>query len=228
MILGTIILSLALLFIERRCLSLSPEQRAVCDRIKNGFYTDTVDLGPVISRSFCQTIIAEAESYAKGHGGWEVDRHEDYPTTDIEATTIPSLVYPIHNIVYRRIVPSMARAFHLDPTFLGIGEIFIAKYSASIQNHQRHLKAHTDGSDFSFVVALNDDFEGGGTRFIKSNIVERPPPGTAIAFCGKTRHEGIAVTKGTRYILAGFMKYGSSRGCDSDSGSGSDSDSDDE
>jgi len=192
--------------------------KTVCERIKNKRYTQIVELGPVLPRAMCRTVIEEAEAYARDHGGWERDRHEDYPTTDIEATDIPSLVYPIHNLVYREIVPKMAKVFHLDPTLLGIGEVFIAKYSTSEPNHQRRLKPHEDGSEFSFVVALNDEFEGGGTRFVASDTVYRPSPGSAIAFCGKTTHEGLDVTHGTRYILTGFLRYGSPEGCsDSDS-----------
>ena len=29
------------------------------------------------------------------------------------------------------------------------------------------MEAHTDGSEFSFIIALNDEYEGGGTRFMR-------------------------------------------------------------
>jgi hypothetical protein len=49
------------------------------------------------------------------------------------------------------------------------------------------------------------EFDGGGTAFfsrhnrtLQPNIVVRPPPGTAIVFCGGMRHAGEPVVEGTR------------------------------
>ena len=106
----------------------------------------------------------------------------------------------------------MADAYGLDPLRLGISEVFVAKYSAA-EGAQRSLGQHVDGSDFSFVVALNDGFEGGGTRFAGSPEVKKPPVGGAVAFCGQSRHRGLPVTAGTRYILAGFLTYETPDGC---------------
>lgn len=72
------------------------------------------------------------------------------------------------------------------------------------------LEEHEDGSQWSFVIALNNasEYEGGGTKFVelKSAPVFRPAVGCATLFSGKNRHCGVAITAGTRYILAGFLK----------------------
>ena len=65
-----------------------------------------------------------------------------------------------------------------------------------------------DGSEFSFIIALNEDYEGGGTRFIKKNKTIHLNRGDIVVFCGQTKHEGLEVTKGVRYILPGFIRYG--------------------
>lgn len=47
--------------------------------------------------------------------------------------------------------------------------MFIAKY---IAGQQAGLKAHKDGTPWSFVITLNEpdvEFEGGGTRFVDLN-----------------------------------------------------------
>jgi len=63
------------------------------------------------------------------------------------------------------------------------------------------------------VVALNDlaEYDGGGTQFLETGQdiapVYRPGKGHASLFSGKNRHCGLAISKGVRYILAGFLKY---------------------
>ena len=184
----------------------------ICDRVKAGSYPQ-ISLEGVLDAETCAEIIKDSEAHALTVDGWETKRHDNYPTTDLDTAKIPSLVYPVHNIVYRKIVPKMAKAFKLNPLKLGISEVFVAKYAAE-RGKQRSLAAHVDGSDFSFVVALNDAFEGGGTKFVKTGRVKRPGVGSAVGFCGQSRHQGLAVTSGTRYILAGFLKYETPEGCE--------------
>ena len=59
------------------------------------------------------------------------------------------------------------------------------------------------------MLALNADFEGGGTQFVEleDQPVMHAALGGAIAFCGRNRHRGCAITSGTRYILADFLCY---------------------
>ena len=88
--------------------------------------------------------------------------------------------------------------------------MFVAKYSAALGG-LTELEAHEDGSEFSFVLALNSckEFTGGGTKFLrlKHKPVFRPKQGCATMFAGKNRHCGVAITAGVRYVLAGFLAY---------------------
>ena len=75
------------------------------------------------------------------------------------------------------------------------------------------MTAHADGTPWSFVLALNSptEFTGGGTHFIDSKQIIRPQNvGDVAIFCGKNVHEGVSVTSGVRYIMAGFCNYMSS------------------
>ena len=76
---------------------------------------------------------------------------------------------------------------------------------------QTSLAPHRDDSLVSFVILLNDgdSFDGGGTEFVDF----RPPYiaapcdcGTMVSFCGLQRHAGKQITRGKRYILAGFVR----------------------
>jgi prolyl 4-hydroxylase len=68
----------------------------------------------------------------------------------------------------------------------------------------------------SFVIYLNDDFEGGCTRFFeqkprgehrsrkrnnRERFIVRPPIGGAVVFDHLLLHEGAAVTKGVKYAV---------------------------
>lgn len=170
-------------------------------------------LRDVVPLSLAAAIIAAAEAHAAAHGGWTTDRHAYYPTTDLNTADVPALAFLVPSLVLGTIMPRLAAAFGLNPLQLGISEVFIARYSADIEGHQRSLDAHLDGSDFSFVVALNDGFQGGGTRFEGSGKVRAPPAGSAVTFCGQNRHAGLPITAGTRYILAGFIFFGEPGGC---------------
>jgi len=74
---------------------------------------------------------------------------------------------------------------------------------------QQALNVHTDSSHISFNVLLNDEFEGGGTRFHNrrdsTHEDARPKPGQVLINNAMVHHEGLPTTKGTRYILVGFM-----------------------
>ena len=61
------------------------------------------------------------------------------------------------------------------------------------------------------MLALNkrEDYKAGGTQFVllDGTPTFRPKRGHATLFSGKNRHQGLAITAGTRYVLAGFLKY---------------------
>ena len=91
-------------------------------------------------------------------------------------------------------------------------DLFVVKYSVGEDEiNQTSLPPHQDDSVLSFVITLNgdDEYEGGGTVFVDHDpaFVAAPTEvGTLVSFCGVQRHGGRAITKGKRYILAGFLK----------------------
>ena len=85
-------------------------------------------------------------------------------------------------------------------------EVFVARYT---MDAQCALDMHADAGEYSFIVALNDNdaYAGGGTLFERGNETVRPHVGETIVFDGQTRHAGLAITAGERYIMTGFMGY---------------------
>jgi hypothetical protein len=156
----------------------------------------------VLTKKECNWIIYESEVYAKKNG-WTTKRHIAYPTVDNPIKNIEPINYFILNIIYTQIFPSYEKYYNIDSRFLGISDLFIVKYS--VDKGMNELEYHEDGSIFSFIITLNDDFTGGGTRFINLNEDITGSVGSCVIFCGKNTHGGIKITSGTRYIIAGFL-----------------------
>lgn len=60
-------------------------------------------------------------------------------------------------------------------------------------------------SRWTFLLYLNDDFEGGETEFEDLTVV--PKLGTALCFRHELRHKGCPVLKGRKYVLRTDVLY---------------------
>ena len=172
---------------------------------KDSMYAKVYILENILPKKDCLRLIYAAEKHSQIKGGWKNDRHEMYPTHDIDIRFIQPIGSYIYNIIYNSVIPQMAEKFNLNLRYLGISEIFIAKYC---QEGQTKLVEHQDGHSFSFIIPLNKDYVGGGTKFKFVEDIIDPDIGSCTIFCGKHRHKGIEIKSGERYILAGFLSYG--------------------
>ena len=66
-----------------------------------------------------------------------------------------------------------------------------------------------DGSQslLTFMVYLNDDFEGGETEFVDHDARIVPKTGMALLFQHRVLHAGLSVTKGTKNVLRSDVLY---------------------
>lgn len=158
---------------------------------------------PLLSKSMCKQILTEGLNYAKKNN-WTKKRHDDYPTTDNEITSEWENFDFIDKHVRSRVFSEISKMYNIPENKLGVNEYFIVKYEHSKQNN---LDAHVDGSDFSFILALNDDYEGGGTKFVDMNKTVKLKQGECLIFSGQNKHMGKKITDGKRYILTGFLHY---------------------
>src|SRR5262249_47622310 len=64
-------------------------------------------------------------------------------------------------------------------------------------------------SHLTFMVYLNEDFEGGTTRFKQYGepLTVRPRTGLALVFYHHQLHEGAAVERGRKYVLRTDVMY---------------------
>ena len=163
----------------------------------------------LISNEDCKKLIHWALEHVQestdggGSGGWTTRRHYAVPTTDIPIHATPKLLSWFCSDFYPRIHTILQRQFSTPKRFY-IHDAFLVQYTASESN--KFLPLHYDESTHSLVIALNDDFEGGGTYFYDLDKVITPKTGSVVSFAGdRLLHGGYVVTKFTRYIIAVFL-----------------------
>lgn len=156
----------------------------------------------LISKNLALQIIKEAEEYAIKYD-WKRKRHEHYSTIDNEITEDWKYYKIIENILKNKIYIELMKMFYVKHSDIGINELFVVKYN----KNQTKLDAHKDGSEFSFIIALNDEFTGGGTYFTEIDKKIHLEIGDCLLFSGQNTHSGIQIKSGKRYILTGFLHY---------------------
>jgi hypothetical protein len=187
---------------------------------------------PIVSSSTCQKLIqwAHAHVAASTRGGrstesgdgWTTNRHYAVPTTDIAIHESPKLLSWFQEFMTVVGFPLLHRQFcDASPTTstkqrFYVHDAFLVRYSASdagkdaaaaTSSPGNYLPLHFDESTHSFVLALNNEFEGGGTYFYRLDKTILPPAtGSMVSFRGNQwLHGGSVVTSGVRYIIAAFL-----------------------
>jgi predicted 2-oxoglutarate/Fe(II)-dependent dioxygenase YbiX len=93
---------------------------------------------------------------------------------------------------------------------VGLNEQFrFYKYEVA-QRFKRHIDGRfqrnaIEESRITFMIYLNDDFEGGETAFDDLSIA--PIAGNALCFIHEQKHEGRPVMKGVKYVLRSDVMY---------------------
>lgn len=150
---------------------------------------------------------------------WTEKRHNMYATRDIQIVYhsdytgeerlqkhAPLTSLNAKNALDSKMVKEYQDMFNLSKEYpITYQEAFVVHYSPE---KQKSLNVHTDGSPLSFVCALNDDFEGGGTHFPYLDTSCIPKKGECCLFSGQQHHEGLETLNGERYILTGFVNHG--------------------
>lgn len=152
----------------------------------------------------CKWIIHESENYAKKIGGWITNRHESYPTTDIELVSIPSVFSFFMYSVIPEIKNQVEKHYSIIINELDIRDAFVVKYD---MENQRNLDMHFDGcnSNFTASILLNDDFKGCGIYY-KDGCTVHPEIGDLIIHNKTHEHSVLELLEGTRYIIVLFIK----------------------
>ncbi|EEB15965.1 Procollagen-lysine,2-oxoglutarate 5-dioxygenase 3 precursor, putative [Pediculus humanus corporis] len=168
---------------------------------------------PIASPRFCQELIEICETYGKWSDGSNKDLrldggYENVPTRDIHMKQI-GLEYHWLYFLKEYVRPLQENVFigyyHNPPRAI---MNFVVRYKP---DEQPSLRPHHDSSTYTINLALNTpkvDYEGGGCRFLRYNCsVTDTRLGWLLMHPGRLTHyhEGLLVTKGTRYIMVSFV-----------------------
>lgn len=66
-------------------------------------------------------------------------------------------------------------------------------------------RSDREASRLTFMVYLNEDFDGGDTEFTHQTV--RPVAGAALLFSHELLHQGGTVTRGVKYVLRSDVMY---------------------
>jgi GR25 family glycosyltransferase involved in LPS biosynthesis/glycosyltransferase involved in cell wall biosynthesis len=155
---------------------------------------------PLFTEEFCSLLIEQAEESQK----WTKNRHYFYPTCDMLINEL-GLQSHYQRILQEFVYPVAIQKWALEGKEWPVlsSENFIIKYDESVQGH---LALHHDSADISMVLALNDDYEGGGTYFWRQKELHKGKTGYISIHPSVIthRHGARAVTKGKRFVLVSF------------------------
>ncbi|RSK48766.1 2OG-Fe(II) oxygenase [Hymenobacter rigui] len=93
---------------------------------------------------------------------------------------------------------------------VGLNELF--RFYRYQRGHQfkghfdeSYIRSETEASYYTFMIYLNDNFQGGDTTFQKLHI--QPRQGMALIFLHNLYHAGSEVTQGVKYVLRTDVMY---------------------
>lgn len=171
----------------------------------------------VFDAKFCRYLIDQYE--ARGH-----EESGTFRMVDGEMVHAPNhaakrrsdhhvfdkdLLAPIQELITRRVVPEMARAFHTRISWVEEFKIvcYDARRGGYFHIHRDNTTPQTAHRRFAMTLNLNaDEYEGGQLRFPEyGNAVYKPATGMAVIFSCNLLHEATPVARGKRYVLLSFM-----------------------
>ena len=97
--------------------------------------------------------------------GWQKQRHDSYPTTDLNLVTDPFTNEDRLQLslwLDRRLAPLIGRIYGIPvEASIRANDMFVVRYDHENSAHQRSFwRNHTDDGNISFNVLLNTEFEG--------------------------------------------------------------------
>jgi predicted 2-oxoglutarate/Fe(II)-dependent dioxygenase YbiX len=127
---------------------------------------------------------------------------------DIELAAGAPLHGEMMDVMARRLVPEIKRAFQKDVGFAD--RILVARYDDDggwFRRHRDNALPHTAFREFAVSLNLNTHaYEGGALKFPEfDDTGYSAPAGGAMIFSASLLHEAAPVTKGSRYVILSFL-----------------------
>ncbi len=163
-----------------------------------------------LSEAECDELIAKSEAmgYEEAKVNMDGGQRMMKMIRDNERVMYTDLVFAFQ--LWKRL-KSYIRPVIGNSYAIGLNEMLrFYKYSPG-QRFKMHrdgsyIRNETEFSYYTFMVYLNDDYEGGQTKFESGEFVS-PKKGTALIFEHSLRHEGARLSEGLKYVLRSDIMY---------------------
>ncbi len=154
-----------------------------------------------------QTTGAMASVGLDGRAANRVDESKKH-RRDVELDPSSAMHDHVLDLLDRRLVPEIRRAFHVE--IKHIDRVLIARYDETggyFRRHRDNIAPHVAYRQFALSLNLNTEaYEGGELIFPEySSHRYSPPMGGGVIFSGSLLHEALPIRRGQRYVLLTFL-----------------------
>jgi len=168
---------------------------ALCTRLIETFETGLQTTGAMASVDLDGRPVSRVDEGKKHRRDVELD-----PSSEMHAHVL--------DLLDRRLVPEIRRAFHIE--IAHIDRILIARYDETggyFRRHRDNTAPHVAYRQFALSVNLNTQaYDGGELMFPEySGHRYNPPTGAGVVFSGSLLHEALPIRRGQRYVLLTFL-----------------------
>jgi predicted 2-oxoglutarate/Fe(II)-dependent dioxygenase YbiX len=127
---------------------------------------------------------------------------------DVELDPSSALHGEVLDLLDRRLLPEIRRAFHVE--IAHIDRVLIARYDETggyFRRHRDNTAPHVAYRQFALTVNLNTGAYDGGELIFPEYSAHRyaPPVGAGVVFSGSLLHEALPIRRGQRYVLLTFL-----------------------
>lgn len=162
----------------------------------------------LFSDSLCSQLI---DAVNKKNERIENDRRPNFYQRNIGREPEYSGLYQNFSSIGKRYLQDLGYDDDILPSKYGFEELRIKKYVKG-DSFDRHIDVADHASArrwVAFLVYLNDDFEGGETKFYNQDLIIQPKKGKVLVFppLWLYPHAGLPVTKGEKYILTTYFHF---------------------
>lgn len=151
----------------------------------------------------CDDFIVKSEAIGYEPATVETERGSKVVSTVRNNNRVLHKNYDLADIFWQQLAP-FARQRIGNSKAVGLNELFrFYKYQPG-QEFKRHrdqsyIRSNGEASYYTFMIYLNQDYDGGETIF--SDQIIQPKRGMALIFLHNLEHEGRPVKKGIKYVL---------------------------
>lgn len=157
----------------------------------------------------CKDFIAKSESIGYEPATVDTEKGQRVVETVRNNNRVLYKDVDLADTLWERLKPSVPAAIG-NSKAIGLNELFrFYKYQPGqeFKKHrdQSYIRNDIEASYFTFMIYLNDNYEGGETTF--NHLTVAPRQGMALLFFHEFEHEGSAVKQGIKYVLRTDIMY---------------------